>query len=91
MYNSEPLNLFYSMHDGTSLDTGLEWWRGDILTGYAAHNATAPPSGSLAHHTATFEVNEKLIANLTVRPKFEYDWSSADDQSYFGGDAAFTF
>lgn len=93
MYNGEPPNLFYSMHDGTSLDTRLEWWKGDMLTGYAAQNATAPPAASLSFHVATFVWDVKPTANLTVRPTFQRDWppTAGYDQTYVDVDDTVTF
>jgi len=85
--------LLYNMHDCIGLGARFEWWKGDVLTGYAPHGGVLPVAGSLSYYAATFGANIKPSANLTVRPEVRMDWSPAAnyDQTYFGVDGIFTF
>ena len=71
----------------------MEWWKGDVLTGYAPHGGTLPASGSLSYYAATFGANIRPHANVVIRPEARLDWSPAADydESYYGVDAIFTF
>lgn len=85
--------LLYSLSDRLGLGARMEWWKGDVLTGYAPHGAVLPASGSLSYYAATFGANIRPHANLVLRPEFRFDWSPAADydESYFGIDAILTF
>ena len=85
--------LLYSVNDCLGLGTRLEWWKGDVLTGYAPHGGVLPASGSQSYYAATFGANIRPHGNLVVRPEYRYDWSPAlgYDQGYFAVDAIVTF
>jgi len=85
--------LLYSVSDCLGLGARVEWWKGDVLTGYAPHGAVLPASGSLSYYAATFGANIRPHANLVIRPEARIDWSPAADydESYFGIDAVLTF
>jgi hypothetical protein len=85
--------LIYTVSDCLGLGVRAEWWKGDVLTGYAPHNAVLPAAGSLSYYAATFGANIRPHANIVVRPEVRIDWSPAADydQTYFGVDAIFTF
>lgn len=87
--------LFYTVNDCVKVGTRLEWWKGDVNTGYAPHggNPLLSTNGSLSYYEATFGVNVKPHANLTIRPEYRYDWSPAANysESIFAVDAYVTF
>ena len=85
--------LLYSVSDCLGLGARMEWWKGDVLTGYAPHGGVLPASGSLSYYAATFGANIRPHANIVIRPEVRIDWSPAADydESYFGVDAIFTF
>gem|GEM_PF-421367 len=85
--------LLYSVNDQLGLGARLEWWKGDVLTGYAPHGGVLPADGSLSYYAATFGVNYRPMANFVARPEVRYDWSPAADydEVYFGIDAIFSF
>lgn len=85
--------LLYTVNDCVGLGARLEWWKGDVLTGYAPHGAVLPADGSLSYYAATFGMNVRSSANVIWRPEFRYDWSPAADydETYFGVDAILTF
>lgn len=85
--------FLYTVNDCLGLGARVEWWKGDVLTGYAPHGGVLPAAGSLSYYAATFGANIKPHANITVRPEVRIDWSPAAnyDESYFGVDAYFTF
>ena len=85
--------FLYTLSDCIGLGARLEWWKGDVLTGYAPHGGTVPAFGSYSNYAATFGANIRPHANVVVRPELRIDWSPAADydQSYFGVDAILTF
>ena len=85
--------LLYSVSDCLGFGARMEWWKGDVLTGYAPHGGTLPAAGSLSYYAATFGANVRPHANVVIRPEVRIDWSPAADydESYFGVDAIFTF
>ena len=85
--------LLYSVSDCFGLGGRFEWWKGDVLTGYAPHGATLPAFGSLSYYAMTFGANVRPHANVVIRPEVRIDWSPAADydETYFGIDAVFTF
>ena len=85
--------FLYSVSDCLGLGARMEWWKGDVLTGYAPHGGVLPAAGSLSYYAATFGANIRPHANVVVRPEVRVDWSPAADydQSYFAIDAIFTF
>ena len=85
--------LLYEVNDKVGVGTRLEWWQGDVLTGYAPHGGVLPAAGSLSYYAATFGVNFKPRSNIILRPELRHDWSPAAnyDQTYFGMDAIFSF
>ena len=85
--------FLYSVSDCIGLGARVEWWKGDVLTGYAPHGAVLPAAGSLSYYAATFGVNYRPHANVVLRPEVRVDWSPAADydESYFGVDAVVTF
>ena len=85
--------LLYTLTDQLALGARVEWWKGDVVTGYAPHRAVLPAAGSLSYYAATMGLNIRLIEALIFRPEVRYDWSpTADyDQSYFGIDAIWSF
>lgn len=85
--------FLYSVSDCIGLGARLEWWKGDVLTGYAPHGAVLPTDGSLSYYAATFGANVRPHANLVIRPEVRVDWSPAADydETYFGIDAVVTF
>jgi len=85
--------LLYSVNDCLGFGTRVEWWKGDVLTGYAPHGGVLPAAGSLSYYAATFGANIRPSANVVIRPEVRFDWSPAADydESYFGVDAIFTF
>ena len=80
--------LIYSVNECLGIGSRLEWWKGDVLTGYAPHGGVLPASGSLSYYAATFGINVKPTPNLTIRPEYRYDWSpgAGYDEGYFGID-----
>lgn len=85
--------LLYSVNESVGIGTRVEWWKGDVLTGYAPHGGTLPAAGSLSYYAATFGANVRPTANLVIRPEVRIDWSPAADydETYFAVDAVFTF
>lgn len=85
--------LFYTVSDWLRFGTRIEWWKGDVISGYRPHGGVLPAAGSLSYYAWTTGVNIRPHANFIVRPEFRYDWSPAAnyDQGYFGIDAIFTF
>jgi len=85
--------LLYSVSDCLGLGARMEWWKGDVLTGYAPHGGVLPAAGSLSYYAATFGANVRPHANVIVRPEVRIDWSPAADydEAYFAVDAIFTF
>jgi len=85
--------FLYSVSDCLGLGARVEWWKGDVLTGYAPHGGVLPADGSLSYYAATFGANVRPHANLVIRPEVRIDWSPAADydEAYFGVDAVFTF
>lgn len=85
--------FLYSVNDCLGLGARVEWWKGDVLTGYAPHGGVLPAAGSLSYYAATFGANIRPHANVIVRPEVRIDWSPAADydESYFAVDAIFTF
>ena len=85
--------FLYSVNDCLGLGARLEWWKGDVLTGYAPHGGVVPAFGSYSNYAATFGANIRPHANVVVRPEVRIDWSPAADydESYFGIDAVLTF
>ena len=85
--------LLYNVNDRLGLGARMEWWKGDVLTGYAPHGAVLPGAGSLSYYAATFGANIRTTANTVIRPEVRFDWSPAAnyDQTVFGVDAIFQF
>lgn len=85
--------LFYTVSDCVKLGSRLEWWKGDVQTGYAPHGGVLPNSGSLSYYQYTFGVNLRPHANFVVRPEVRYDWSPAAnyEETIFGIDGVLTF
>ena len=85
--------FLYSATDRLGLGARVEWWKGDVLTGYAPHGGVLPAAGSLSYYAATFGVNYKPKSNVVVRPEVRFDWSPAADydEAYFGVDAIMSF
>ena len=85
--------LLYTASDCLAFGTRLEWWKGDVLTGFAPHGGVLPAAGSLSYYAATFGANVRPHANLMIRPEVRIDWSPAADydETYFGIDAIVTF
>ena len=85
--------LLYSVSDELGIGARMEWWKGDVLTGYAPHGGVLPAAGSLSYYAATFGVNYRPMPNLITRPEIRYDWSPAAnyDEVYFGIDAIVSF
>ncbi len=85
--------LLYTVNDCLGLGARMEWWKGDVLTGYAPHGAVLPATGSLSYYAATVGANIRTTANTVIRPEIRYDWSPAAgyEQAIFGVDAIFTF
>lgn len=85
--------LLYTMSDKVSVGARMEWWKGDVLTGYAPHGGVLPADGSLSYYAATFGVNYRPKSNLVLRPEVRVDWSPAADydEAYFGIDAIYSF
>jgi len=85
--------LLYTVNDCLGLGARMEWWKGDVLTGYAPHGGTLPATGSLSYYAATVGANIRTSANTILRPEVRYDWSPAAnyDQAIFGIDAILTF
>jgi len=85
--------FLYTVTDCLGLGARVEWWKGDVLTGYAPHGGVVPAAGSYSNYAATFGANVRPHANLVVRPEVRIDWSPAADydESYFGVDAIVTF
>ena len=85
--------LLYTVNDCLGLGTRIEWWKGDVLTGYAPHGAVLPAAGSLSYYEATFGANYRPTANVVLRPEVRIDWSPAADydNTYFAIDGIFTF
>ena len=83
----------YSLSNKVSLGARMEWWKGDVLTGYAPHNATLPAAGSLSYYAATVGLNVRPLDSLVIRPEVRFDWSPAADydESYYGIDAVWSF
>jgi|SaaInl4_100m_RNA_FD_contig_71_429890_length_1563_multi_5_in_0_out_0_2 hypothetical protein len=74
--------LIYQVSDCVAAGTRMEWWKSDGVSTYGA----------------TFGVNVKPSANLTIRPEVRHLWSPAgalatgnQDETIFGVDAIFTF
>lgn len=85
--------LLYEVNEKLGVGTRLEWWKGDVLTGYAPHGGVLPAAGSLSYYAATFGVNYQPRSNVIVRPEVRYDWSPAAsyDEAYVGLDAILRF
>ena len=85
--------LIYNVNDCLGLGARVEWWKGDVLTGFAPHGGVLPCSGSLSYYEATIGANIRTSANTVLRPEIRYDWSPAAnyDEAIFGVDAIFTF
>ena len=85
--------LLYSVSDCLGLGARVEWWKADLVTGYAPHDAVLPAGGSFSYYAATFGANIRPHANLVFRPEVRIDWSPAAnyDETYFGIDAVMTF
>ena len=85
--------LLYGVNDKVSVGARMEWWKGDVLTGYAPHGGVLPGAGSLSYYAATFGVNYRPRHNIITRPEVRVDWSPAADydEVYFGIDAILTF
>ncbi len=83
----------YSLSDRLSIGSRLEWWKGDVLTGYAPHDAVLPAAGSLSYFATTFGANIRPTDRLVIRPEIRHDWSPAADydETYFGIDAVWSF
>ena len=71
--------FLYSVNDCLGLGARLEWWKGDVLTGYAPHGGVVPAFGSYSNYAATFGANIRPHANVVVRPEVRIDWSPAAD------------
>lgn len=85
--------LLYGLCDWLGIGARLEWWKGDVLTGYAPHGAVLPSDGSLSYYAATLGLNLTPRSDVVVRPEIRHDWSPAAgyDETYFGVDAILTF
>ena len=87
--------LLYTVNDCLGFGLRAEWWKGDVLTGYAPHGGDVANSsnGSLSYYDVTFGMNVRASANTILRPEIRYDWSPAADyeQAIFGIDAITTF
>ena len=85
--------FLYTVNDCLGLGARMEWWKGDVLTGYAPHGGVLPAAGSLSYYAATFGANIRPQANIVIRPEVRIDWSPAADydETYTGIDAIFTF
>lgn len=85
--------FLYTVSDCLGLGARAEWWKGDVLTGYAPHGGVLPAAGSLSYYAATFGANIRPHANIVIRPELRVDWSPAADydETYFGIDAIVTF
>jgi len=85
--------LLYTLNDCVGLGARMEWWKGDVLTGYAPHGGVLPAAGSLSYYAATFGANIRPHANVVIRPEVRVDWSPAAnyDETYFGVDSVITF
>ena len=85
--------FLYSINECLGIGSRVEWWKGDVLTGYAPHGGVLPASGSLSYYAATFGINIKPNPNMIIRPEYRYDWSPAAgyDQGYFGIDFVTTY
>jgi len=83
----------YSLTEKVSLGSRLEWWKGDVLTGYAPHGGTLPAFGSLSYFATTIGANIRPTDSLVIRPEIRHDWSPAAnyDETYFGIDAVWSF
>ena len=85
--------LLYTVNDCLGLGARIEWYKGDVLTGYAPHGGVVPATGNYSNYAATFGANIRPHANIVLRPEVRIDWSPAADydESYYGVDAIFTF
>lgn len=85
--------LFYNVDRHLELGARLEWWKGDVLTGYAPHGGGLPASGSLSYYAATVGVNYRPSCWFRIRPEIRYDWAPASDydQAYAAVDAILMF
>ena len=75
--------MIYNVNDYLGVGTRLEWWKTDDLGALGTHS----------FYEATFGVNVRPHANLTVRPEIRQEWSPAAnyDETIFGVDAIMTF
>jgi putative OmpL-like beta-barrel porin-2 len=64
--------LIYSVNDCLGVGARLEWWKSDA--GFNHGGQSIPQGGSVSYYEATFGVNIKPQANLTIRPELRYDW-----------------
>jgi hypothetical protein len=85
--------LLYTVNDCVGVGTRLEWWKGDVITGYAPYGSVLPLTGNASYYSATAGVNYRPHANVVVRPELRFDWSPAldYDETVFGVDAVVTF
>ena len=83
----------YAVNERLALGTRLEWWKGDVLTGYVPHRGMLPMAGSLSYYEVTLGANIRPTDQLAIRPEIRHDWSPAANYSetYFGIDAIWTF
>ena len=85
--------FLYCLCDCASVGARLEWWKGDVVTGYAPHGAVLPTAGSLSYYAATVGLNLRPRQDVVVRPEIRSDWSPAGgySETYFGVDAIYSF
>lgn len=85
--------LFYELTDKVAVGARMEWWKGEVQTGYAPHDAVLPKKGSLSYYAATLGVNYRPCCNFMCRPEVRHDWSPAAGYAvtYFGIDAVVTY
>lgn len=85
--------LLYELTDKVAVGARMEWWKGDVQTGYAPHDAVLPKNGSLSYYAATLGVNYRPCCNFMCRPEVRHDWSPVAGYAvtYFGVDAVVTY
>ncbi len=86
--------LFYDYSPCLSFGARVEWWKGDAVTNYTfGGQIPALTGGTHSYYEATFGVNYKPCANLTLRPEVRQDWApfAGYDQTILGFDVIATY
>ncbi|MEQ9410581.1 MAG: outer membrane beta-barrel protein [Fuerstiella sp.] len=86
--------LLYTINDRWAAGARVEWWKSDA--GFNHGGQSLPLSGSNSYYAATFGLNYKPHANVTIRPEWRYDWFpgsavSGYEQGIFGVDMILTY